>query len=118
MNEGNLVLYTKKGRFYMFIAEKRRACIVEHDPPIFKHVCSIGYGECLFHVLFYDENRSALFFDSLDNVEDISHEDGSKPQRWFIEHLQQGLAHEASSDSKHLLFAAAQRPCQLSASFE
>ena len=51
----------------------------------------------------------------LDDVEDLLHQDGGQTHGGLVQHQQAGLGHQGAAHGQHLLFAAGQGACHLSA---
>ena len=61
-------------------------------------------------VLLDNQNAQAgVAIDLREHVEDLPHNHGREPERWFVKHQQARAQHEGPRDHHHMLFAAAEQ---------
>src|SRR5262245_2653412 len=83
------------------------ASVLENDAAHFEDIPVVGNCEREMRVLFYQQDRGALFaIDAGDDVEDIARQPGREPEARFVEQHQSRASHQGAADREHLLLAA------------
>src|SRR5262249_42528945 len=77
----------------------------------------VGHVQCKFEILFDENGRLLLLFETLDRTADFGDDQRREPFRRLIEQEYTRISHQGSSDCKHLLFATRQGTGKLSVAF-
>jgi hypothetical protein len=79
---------------------------LHHNSPCFHYVRVMGNQQGIVGILGGEQDRDAFGGNPANHVKDQLYEDGSQPERRFIQEKKLRLGHEAPADCAHLLFPA------------
>src|SRR5438552_87284 len=97
------------------VAEQLRRRSAEDDAPGLHHVAAVGHPESEVGVLLDHEHRGPAPPDVGDDPERRLDERGGQPERRLVEQDEPRPRHQGARDGEHLLLAARERACRLSA---
>ena len=80
----------------------------DRDAAVGKHDAAVGDLERHRHVLLDQQDGEAFLAQRGDQVEDLLHHLGRKPERGLVEQQELGPRHQGAGDGEHLLLAARQ----------